>query len=127
VRFSRTGLLSIARFVQEQLLIPITDNSGARDFEILQHLPETLPFAAFALTATVQPLEDNQACLVIKGTQHVAISTDTIIVIVPLKFGAQLFHDHGSSKLAPLFPDPGQGTGTLLKTITYFSWTPDFV
>lgn len=60
MRFSRTRLFGIARFVQKHRLVPITDNPGTRNPKVFQHLLESTPVAALMLTAPVQPLENDQ-------------------------------------------------------------------
>jgi len=49
---------------------PVADYSGTGDSNIYQHLPKPGTIATFPLTATVQPLEDYPAALLVKGVEH---------------------------------------------------------
>jgi len=84
MRFSRTGLLSIVRFVQAQSLFPTSDYPGAQYLETGQHFPESGPVAALFLCSPVQPLEHQPADLTMEFIQHLIVAVDSVVIPVSL-------------------------------------------
>ena len=106
MRYYRTRLFGIIRFVQKHKSVPVPNDSWLGYLKMLQHLIKPMPVTALTLTSPVQPFEHDSTHLKVVYLQHSDITRNTIVIPVPKQFQSQFLHDDRSSMLVSLYPYP---------------------